>query len=213
MRTWLLALSCLLLSANAESPPRADDRSSPPAGQGKQDNQSTQSTEILQLLDDTPTELGTPDPSRAGEDIAGRAGSPLLEVAQQMNQAQQLLNRQQTAQPTQRLQQDILRQLDALIATAEQQAQKSGEPRAGQDHGSTNRETSGAGTSPTGTTGGSSTATATQSQPDDEWITRIWGHLPDQMRQRIRSPLHEEFLPSYEQLIQEYYRRLAEGNK
>jgi len=41
-------------------------------------------------------------------------------------------------------------------------------------------------------------------------LSRIWGHLPDKLRDQMQASLSEQFLPKYEQLIEDYYRRLAE---
>jgi len=41
-------------------------------------------------------------------------------------------------------------------------------------------------------------------------LRRIWGHLPDKMREQMQAQLSEQFLPKYEKLIEEYYKRLAE---
>ena len=49
-------------------------------------------------------------------------------------------------------------------------------------------------------------ATATQLFSD------VWGQLPEQLQKRIQSPAPEEFLPQYEQLIIDYYKRLAKGD-
>jgi hypothetical protein len=38
----------------------------------------------------------------------------------------------------------------------------------------------------------------------------IWGHLPDKVREQIDTLAIEEFLPSFEAMIEAYYRRLAE---
>jgi hypothetical protein len=41
----------------------------------------------------------------------------------------------------------------------------------------------------------------------------VWGQLPPQLQKQIQSPTHEQFLPKYETLIIEYYKRLAEGER
>ena len=40
-------------------------------------------------------------------------------------------------------------------------------------------------------------------------VKKIWGELPDTTREQMLEPLVEEFLPKYELLIEEYFRRLA----
>ena len=44
-------------------------------------------------------------------------------------------------------------------------------------------------------------------------VRRFWGHLPDKLRDEMQSSLSEQFLPKYEQLIEDYYRRLAEDRR
>jgi hypothetical protein len=39
---------------------------------------------------------------------------------------------------------------------------------------------------------------------------RIWGNLPDKLRDEMQASISEQFLPKYERLIEEYYKRLAE---
>ena len=41
-------------------------------------------------------------------------------------------------------------------------------------------------------------------------MRRIWGQLPDKVRDEMQAPMSEKFLPKYERLIEEYYKRLAE---
>jgi hypothetical protein len=41
-------------------------------------------------------------------------------------------------------------------------------------------------------------------------LRQVWGHLPSRTREQIETPLSEQFLPKYEHLIEDYYRRLAE---
>jgi hypothetical protein len=41
----------------------------------------------------------------------------------------------------------------------------------------------------------------------------VWGVLPDRVRQQIQDLGDEQFLPEYEQVIRDYYRRLSEKGK
>jgi hypothetical protein len=41
-------------------------------------------------------------------------------------------------------------------------------------------------------------------------VGRLWGHLPDRLRHEMQSSFSEQFLPQYERLIEDYYKRLAE---
>ena len=44
-------------------------------------------------------------------------------------------------------------------------------------------------------------------------IKQVWGELPEKERQQMLQSSVEEFLPKYAELIEQYYRRLAEGRK
>ena len=41
----------------------------------------------------------------------------------------------------------------------------------------------------------------------------VWGTLPERLRGQIQTPLQEEFLPRYERIIKQYYKRLAEQQR
>ena len=41
-------------------------------------------------------------------------------------------------------------------------------------------------------------------------VKQVWGHLPDRARQEMQNATVEDFLPKYQQAIEDYYRRLAE---
>jgi len=223
MRNWQILIAVMLVSAvavfqlSAQDSGKTNSRSSPPdsvllTGPGG-------STDLLdQLLDQQSDSEGTPSqrsPAAAGEDLRpGAAADPVLRVGQQMARVEQFLRRRETSEPTQLLQARIVRDLDALIAAAEQQAGgASGSPSQNRRADMSRGGSSGV-TRPAGTANGSSTgSTAQQPREDDVWMNRIWGHLPDQLRREIQTPVHETFLPSYEQVIIEYYKRLSEVDR
>ena len=41
-------------------------------------------------------------------------------------------------------------------------------------------------------------------------LKQLWGELPQRQREQMLEPPVEEFLPKYEQQIEEYFRRLSE---
>jgi hypothetical protein len=47
-------------------------------------------------------------------------------------------------------------------------------------------------------------------EEQDALIKEVWGNLPPHVRQQMSGSSVEGFLPKYEQLTQEYFRRLAE---
>lgn len=46
-----------------------------------------------------------------------------------------------------------------------------------------------------------------------EILDQAWGELPDRIRQELPTPKNESFLPGYEQLIEDYFRRLSEDRR
>ena len=47
-------------------------------------------------------------------------------------------------------------------------------------------------------------------QQAQEWIERVWGNLPTRQREQLRQFGTDVFLPGYEAMIEEYFKRLAE---
>lgn len=71
----------------------------------------------------------------------------------------------------------------------------------------------GTGGSPTGTAGTAS-AKSTPSLPlDDPYTKQVWGHLPEQMRQKMTQYYREQFVSKYGELLRQYYSSLAEREK
>ena len=134
-------------------------------------------------------------------------------VSQRMNQVQKLLVQGQTAAETQQIQRDIIADLQRLLdQQSENQSQsQSNAEQQKQDEQAVDSELSGK----TGrqesepTEGTDQAATAEQTVLSKEFQDRIWGHLPDRLRDQMRNSEVEKFLPKYEQLIRAYYRRLA----
>jgi hypothetical protein len=140
----------------------------------------------------------------AGEDLGQPSDrDPVSIVAERMGRVARRIIDDETLQPAQQIQQEILRELTRLAEEAAQQSQQQtsrtpSPPRASQQ-GDEGLPPSG------GATAGASN--------DVDPIEAVWGTLPERVRQGIRSPLHEEFLPEYEHIIQAYYKRLAEQRR
>ncbi|PQO39289.1 hypothetical protein C5Y96_05390 [Blastopirellula marina] len=47
-------------------------------------------------------------------------------------------------------------------------------------------------------------------EEQDALIKKAWGNLPPHLRKQISNSSMERFLPKYERLTQEYFRKLAE---
>jgi len=49
--------------------------------------------------------------------------------------------------------------------------------------------------------------------PDDAATKQVWGHLPDRLRQEMNQYYKEQFMPKYNDMLRQYYGRLAERDK
>ncbi len=52
-------------------------------------------------------------------------------------------------------------------------------------------------------------STASPEQTNQHLVDRAWGNLPEQIRQRLRPGSPPQFLPQYEAMIRQYYRRMS----
>jgi hypothetical protein len=138
---------------------------------------------------------------------------PLARIGQQMRDVQNRIAGRDTSAQTQEAQRAIAAELAALIEEARQQcaackqggsgsgqgalAGTSGQPVPAPPRDSTDRIEQG-------------TKEAVETAEVHDLLRRFWGHLPDKLRDEMQSSLSEQFLPKYETLIEDYYRRLAE---
>lgn len=141
---------------------------------------------------------------------------PLARIGQQMREVQNRIAARDTSAQTQEAQRAIAADLAALIEQARQQcaacsqagsgsgqgalAGTSGQPVPAPPRDSTDRIEQG-------------TKEAVETAEVHDLVRRFWGHLPDKLRDEMQSSLSEQFLPKYEQLIEDYYRRLAEDRR
>lgn len=141
----------------------------------------------------------------AGEDLgAAQPKSTLTGLSRLMQDVEKRLRRKDTSAGTTQLQSDIAAELAKMLEAAEQeQANRSAASSADQSSDQTGKA------NPNGTEGDPLPSDGDKANEQDDLQNAIWGHLPAQLRQQIQSPLQEEFLPRYERVIQEYYKRLA----
>ncbi len=141
--------------------------------------------------------------------------NPLAQLATRMRQVEARLAQQDTSQETQAEQRQILDQLARLLEQARQQ-QASGQNKPGGSGRGTGQAGTGTGDPtpgpPRDSTNRIEQGTRENMETADlkDLFRRIWGHLPDKLRDQMQAPLSEQFLPKYERLIEEYYKRLAE---
>lgn len=156
-----------------------------------------------------------------GEDIGQPTGPlSLARIGQNMQQAVALLGEPAAIGRAGQVQQQVVSQLDKLIAELSKQCQ--GCRKGGQSPQPSQRSQPKPGKS--GSTAGRGKAAARDSndrldranaQPVDkgdidELVKQLWGHLPERSREQMLQSFSDEFLPKYELEIEQYYRRLSE---
>ncbi len=157
-----------------------------------------------------------------GEDLGAESSDPFLVIGRQMRTAEELIGRRDASAATRRIQQQIIEDIERLIeqmnkqcagaqnassrqsASPEKQAKPGGKAGSG-EHPGTSKPARDSETQVG--QGDSSDARLTQMM---ETLRQVWGHLPARVREQMQSGMAEEFLPKYEQLIEQYYRRLAD---
>jgi hypothetical protein len=165
-----------------------------------------------------------------GRAAESESDSPLLSIARTMREAQVRIAESDSGKETQALQSRIIGNLDQLLEQARSQCQ-GGKPSDKQGQKTAPRETielpkaqkqpkrkaSGGGRDPTPAIASPNKfgpgATPTQQPSREEWgnlVKALWGELPEREREQMAQFFDEEFLPKYELLIEQYFRRLAE---
>jgi hypothetical protein len=186
------------------------------------------------LLDDlksTPTKNKAAAPTAAslterlrqeltgGEDIGEEEQQPLQRVRRRMQLAEELIAAKAISQETQELQKLISDELAAMVSQAQKQGQggSARRPQTGQQSQAANPMGEGTGEAKAGPPRDSSQrldsgeVASSKSAADSRAVMqRLWGNLPEKVREQMQSAPIEQFLPKYNKLIQEYYKRLAE---
>ena len=199
-----LGLAALLSAAGLSAAARAQ----PPSSQPAQEKTET-SDELVKRLRD----------GGGGEDISQRIGR-LMDSSRR-----RLAVHFDTGEPTQRVQQQIIRELDAAIDLAKRNLRPSSrsptsQPQQGEKRRAGRRQQE----PPAKTARKGRSAEADQQSPpggeDPEGAasehgsttppTRTWGNLPDRDREAVIQGFKEAFLRKYGELIEAYYRALSE---
>lgn len=192
-------------------PPPAQPQDSGDGPSGNPSNTGTNSDLDQKLLQ----QLGE------GEDVElGKPADPFTRIGNRMRNVEELIGAKNTSAKTQQLQREIVDELAALIdqvqkqKSSSQQSQRStsNTSQAMQQPGDPNGADQQSNRPAADSTddlrnGADSTAEADARR---ELLKEIWGHLPERIRQQVQNPFDEQFLPKYEKLIEEYYKRLAE---
>jgi hypothetical protein len=158
-----------------------------------------------------------------GEDLGSESSDPFLVIGRQMRTAEELIGRRDASATTQRIQQQIVTDLDQLIEQMNKQcaggqSSSAGKPSPSPDKQGKPGSKAGSGENRGGSKPARESETRVgQNDASDarlaqvmETLKQVWGHLPPRVREQMQSGMAEEFLPKYERLIEQYYQRLAE---
>lgn len=156
------------------------------------------------------------DQLNEGEDVElKKTADPLTQIGNRMRKVEGLIQQRDTSRNTQEMQRQIATDLDSLIEQMQKQQKKSSGGKSGKS--GQQSDASGAGnTKPTERPSESTqrvdkgTAKSDNAAELQKMIKEVWGHLPPRLREQMQNVTDEQFLPQYEKLIEEYYRRLAE---
>jgi hypothetical protein len=176
----------------------------------------------------TPSGERPKPPPGEGEDIElGPQVDPLTRIGRRMKAVQERIAARDTSRDTQNIQDGIVQDLAALLEEL-QKAGKQPSPSPSQNAATPQRTT----VDQPGPQQGQPSDTPSEN-PARESVERlgnvdpaaaeaerlqallkqVWGHLPDRVREQVVNPTVEQFLPKYEELIKDYYKRLAEERR
>jgi hypothetical protein len=192
--------------------------------------QATPPTTQVPGVDESRKQLeARPDSGSEGEDIGEPGTAPLARISNRMSHAQRLIAAQTTDGETRKVQDAIVADLDALIEELSKQCKKCGGgqcDKPGQQQ-QTAQSAPKPGEGKKSGVGSSAQASAQQSQApggggkapnlrelsDEELVKRLWGQLPQHMRQQLLQSSADEFLPKYRAELEEYFRKLSEDER
>jgi hypothetical protein len=162
-----------------------------------------------------------------GDDLGmDNAGDPLTRIGLRMQVAEQRIRLRKTATVTQRLQQQAIDELAEMIEQARKSqcsggssqgsnrpgnASKSGKPSPASSEGRTAAKSAG----PVRSTQRVDASESAEARVERRraLLKQVWGHLPEQIREKMLNTSDEEFLPKYEEIIEEYFERLSEEGR
>ena len=160
---------------------------------------------------------------------AAAQDNPLVSIARQMREVENRIVKTDSGPATQQTQQQIIDQLEQLIEQAKKSCCGGGKPGQKQCEGGTterkkvaqSKKTGKSKSTGKGTSPGQSSGSADVEKPGppgrtdmehmQALIKRLWGELPARDREQMLQYPVEQFLPEYEQMIEEYYKRLSEA--
>jgi hypothetical protein len=182
------------------------------------DDRDGESHQIMFAADDLQERLER----ELGDAATAEDAHPLLRIARRMDSAGRMLGGHDAGSGTQKLQAEIVADLDRLIEQAKKAC------RSGQGGGQQTGGRPGGGP-PRGAPAGNrsndnrpqANSPRTTSHPPRktdpaqvlELMKQVWGGLPPRLREQVMQLPAEEFMPKYESLIEDYFRGLAEERR
>ncbi len=180
--------------------------------------------------DSSSTPDGAPDQSRADLDrllSAQEIGDAFKQAIALMGDASKRMNEHaDNGLGTQRVQEDVVKRLDQLLASLDKQKQQGGDPKPGpknqdsqQEPGPSKPKPGQGQGQPKPQPGGDGmqqhegpTLQEGTLKPELESARAAWGSLPARIRAMLMQGTEDRFSSRYKALTQEYYKRLAEEN-
>lgn len=168
-----------------------------------------------------PEDPGTRLRRELGVAAVAEDADPLLDVARRMRDVEGRIARNDSGLTTQGLQRQIIDDLDRLIEQARKSCQgsKSGtKPSNGPSFGQPKQGEGGTKPSEKPAPAGNRKTAGQSHKPDTqqmrEMVQKLWEVAlpPQQSEQLLQQSPFDEFLPKYDALIEQYFRRLSEDN-
>ncbi len=180
--------------------------------------------ELLEGLDGKPADSRKGEPSKAaapGGAVADEGETdPLTQIASQMREVERLIAEAQTAGKTQQLQTKIVADLQSLLVQLQKQQQQQRQQRQKQAGGGDKQPGDQQQNSPSNKPARDSSTRLDRPEETKldvgeiaNLIKEVWGQLPERASQRMPQVTIDRFLPKYESMIEEYFRRLAEEDE
>lgn len=215
---FVLALVAIPLCA-AEPAPSSDDQL-----------MKSLDSELLDGLDTLPAadDSVTPGHEEPSPDIATGDTDEFTRISQRMRKLERMIPHLEKKQPTTQLQKEVVTELEKLIADLEKQCQQSQSSASSgnrQSQQTAERESVKQPSQQAAAEGEQNpnrpARDSTERLGKDEarkadlaerkgLLKDVWGQLPEKAREQLLQSSPEQFLPKYELLIEDYYRKLAE---
>jgi hypothetical protein len=177
------------------------------------------------------------DDEQPRKDAAKEAQEALAQAAKEMRESRERLARKDTGEGTQEIQRDILKRLETLLKQQQQQDQQQqsqssssssrrqqdarsrGQQRnAGQRQQTVQQRRQGQANQPQQTqadSAGRGTGRDAKERMSKiaDLYKDVWGSLPETLRQEMDQYSRERFMPKYDDLLKQYYARVAEKGR